>query len=127
MRSTDLLQELIRFNTVNPPGNEGPALEHIMSFLDPAGWDCKFLAKVPERPNLVARLKGVEPGPNLALISHVDTVPADPDIITAIVIIVTEPIAVRTIDIDPSFGKHQLISRQKQQVSLIQQIIEKIE
>ena len=36
MRSTDLLQELIRFNTVNPPGNEGPALEHIMSFLDPA-------------------------------------------------------------------------------------------
>lgn len=79
MRSTDLLQELIRFNTVNPPGNEGPALEHIMSFLDPAGWDCKFLAKVPERPNLVARLKGVEPGPNLALISHVDTVPADPE------------------------------------------------
>ena len=58
---------------------------------------------------------------------HIITVPADPDIITTVVIIVTEPIAVRTIDIDPSFGKHQLISRQKQQVSLIQQIMEKIE
>lgn len=79
MRAPDLLQELIRFNTVNPPGNEGPALEHIMSFLDPVGWDCRFLAKVPERPNLVARLRGTEPGPNLALISHVDTVPANPD------------------------------------------------
>ncbi|MBN8866597.1 MAG: M20/M25/M40 family metallo-hydrolase [Solirubrobacterales bacterium] len=78
MRAADLLQELIRFNTVNPPGNEGPALEHLRALLDPAGWECKFLAKVPERPNLVARLRGAEPGPNLALISHVDTVPADP-------------------------------------------------
>lgn len=77
MKATDLLQELIRFNTVNPPGNEGPALEHIRDFLEPAGWHCKFLSKVPERPNLVARLRGAEPGPNLALISHVDTVPAN--------------------------------------------------
>ena len=79
MNSCDLLRQLIRFNTVNPPGNEGPALEYLRDFLEPAGWECRFLAKVPERPNLVARLKGVEPGPNLALISHVDTVPANPD------------------------------------------------
>lgn len=79
MRATDLLRELIRFNTVNPPGNEGPALEHLRGFLEPAGWECKYLAKAPDRPNLVARLRGREPGPNLALISHVDTVPADPE------------------------------------------------
>lgn len=78
MRSPELLQELIRFNTVNPPGNEGPALEYLRGMLEAAGWDCETLAKVPERPNLVARLGGAEPGPNLALISHVDTVPADP-------------------------------------------------
>ena len=33
----------------------------------------------PERPNLVARLKGDEPGPVLGYLSHVDTVLADPD------------------------------------------------
>ena len=79
MKSPELLQQLIRFNTVNPPGNEGPALEFLRGPLEAAGWECKFLSKVPERPNLVARLKGAEPGPNLALISHVDTVPADPE------------------------------------------------
>jgi acetylornithine deacetylase/succinyl-diaminopimelate desuccinylase-like protein len=79
MKAADLLQTLIRFNTVNPPGNEGPALEHLRGLLEPAGWDCRMLAKVPERPNLVARLRGAEAGPNLALISHVDTVPANPD------------------------------------------------
>ena len=79
MKSPELLQQLIRFNTVNPPGNEGPALEFLRGPLEAAGWECKFLSKVPERPNLVSRLKGAEPGPNLALISHVDTVPADPE------------------------------------------------
>lgn len=73
-----LLQRLIQFNTVNPPGNEGPALEHLRTLLSAAGWDCQILAKVPERPNLVAWLRGTEPGPTLGLISHVDTVPADP-------------------------------------------------
>ncbi|MBK5111063.1 MAG: M20/M25/M40 family metallo-hydrolase, partial [Thermoleophilia bacterium] len=78
MRAPDLLQRLIRFNTVNPPGNEGEALAYLEGLLDEAGWECDLLSKVPERPNLVARLRGAEPGPNLALISHVDTVPADP-------------------------------------------------
>ncbi len=79
MKAPELLQRLIRFNTVNPPGNEGPALDFLRGLLEPAGWECEILAKVPERPNLVARLRGLEPGPTLALISHVDTVPADPD------------------------------------------------
>ncbi len=79
MKAPELLQRLIRFNTVNPPGNEGEALEFLKALLDSAGWQTELLAKVTERPNLVARLKGVEPGPNLALISHVDTVPARPE------------------------------------------------
>lgn len=78
MKAPDLLQQLIRFNTVNPPGNEGPALKFLKGPLEAAGWQCKLLSKVDDRPNLVARLRGAEPGPNLALISHVDTVPADP-------------------------------------------------
>jgi acetylornithine deacetylase/succinyl-diaminopimelate desuccinylase-like protein len=79
MRAPELLQRLIRFNTVNPPGNEGPALDFLRGLLDGAGWQTEILAKVPERPNLVARLEGAAPGPTLGLISHVDTVPADPE------------------------------------------------
>ncbi len=79
MKAPELLQRLIRFNTVNPPGNEGEALEFLEGLLDETGWQTELLAKVPERPNLVARLTGAEPGPNLALISHVDTVPAKPE------------------------------------------------
>ncbi len=74
----EILRRLIRFDTVNPPGNEGEAIEYLRGLLEPAGWDCRVLAEIPERPNLVARLTGAEPGPNLALISHVDTVPAVP-------------------------------------------------
>ena len=74
----EILRRLIRFNTVNPPGNEGEAIDYLKGLLEPAGWECHVLAELPERPNLVARLKGAAPGPNLALISHVDTVPAVP-------------------------------------------------
>jgi len=79
MKAPELLQNLIRFNTVNPPGNEGEALGFLSGMLDEAGWQTELLAKVPDRPNLVARLKGAAPGPTLALISHVDTVPAKPE------------------------------------------------
>jgi acetylornithine deacetylase/succinyl-diaminopimelate desuccinylase-like protein len=79
MKAPELLQRLIRFNTVNPPGNEGEALAFLRGLLDEAGWETELLAKVPERPNLVARLCGEEPGPNLGLISHIDTVPAKPE------------------------------------------------
>src|SRR4029079_3869515 len=71
-----LLQQLIRFNTVNPPGNEREAQELLLGMLTEAGWDCELLAAEPQRPNLVARLRGETDGPTLALISHVDVVPA---------------------------------------------------
>lgn len=77
--AVELLQRLIRFNTVNPPGNEGEAQAFLRGLLEAAGWECEIHARSPERPNLVARLRGAEPGPNLGLISHVDTVPADPE------------------------------------------------
>jgi len=67
MGSPELLQRPIRFNTVNPPGNEVEALDFLRGLLDEAGWLTEILAKVPERPNVVARLKGAAPGPTLAL------------------------------------------------------------
>ncbi|MDQ3759202.1 MAG: M20/M25/M40 family metallo-hydrolase, partial [Actinomycetota bacterium] len=74
-----LLSELIRFNTVNPPGNEKPAQEHVAAILEDAGFEVELLEAEPDRTNLIARLPGDAEGPTLAYISHMDTVPADLD------------------------------------------------
>ncbi|MGH3023079.1 MAG: M20/M25/M40 family metallo-hydrolase [Gaiellaceae bacterium] len=76
--ATSLLQELLRLDTVNPPGNETQAAELIRAFLEEAGVACELYAHVPERANLVARLPGRGEGPSLLLLSHTDTVVADP-------------------------------------------------
>ena len=77
----ELLQGLIRFNTVNPPGNELPAQEYLAGYLDSAGFQCELLGSTPERPNLVARLPADGParhdGPTLCYLGHVDTVLAN--------------------------------------------------
>jgi acetylornithine deacetylase/succinyl-diaminopimelate desuccinylase-like protein len=73
-----LLQELIRFNTTNPPGNEEPAQELLRDRLAAAGFECELLAAQPRRPNLVATLHGDAPGSTLCLLGHVDTVGAEP-------------------------------------------------
>jgi acetylornithine deacetylase/succinyl-diaminopimelate desuccinylase-like protein len=78
-RTTELLQRLIRFNTVNPPGDEEAAQEFLKGVLEGAGFECELLAAVPGRPNLVARLGAASDGPRLCLLGHVDTVLADPD------------------------------------------------
>ena len=76
-RTTELLQALIRFNTVNPPGNEQAAQEFLKGLLEPAGFECELLAAVDGRPNLVARLRARSDGPRLCLLGHVDTVLAN--------------------------------------------------
>jgi acetylornithine deacetylase/succinyl-diaminopimelate desuccinylase-like protein len=78
LESSELLQRLIRFDTVNPPGNERPAQEALAALLLDAGFEVELLAAEPERPNLVARLRGDADGPVLCLLSHVDTVLATP-------------------------------------------------
>jgi acetylornithine deacetylase/succinyl-diaminopimelate desuccinylase-like protein len=78
-QATEVLQWLIRFNTVNPPGNERPAQEYLASHLRDAGFACELLGSSDARPNLVARLQGAAPGPRLCLLSHVDTVLATPE------------------------------------------------
>jgi acetylornithine deacetylase/succinyl-diaminopimelate desuccinylase-like protein len=78
----ELLARLIRFNTVNPPGNERAAQEYLAEHLTQAGFECELLSAEPHRPNLVARLRpadtGAAAGPTLCYLGHVDTVLADP-------------------------------------------------
>jgi acetylornithine deacetylase/succinyl-diaminopimelate desuccinylase-like protein len=75
---TQLLQALIRLDTVNPPGNETQAAELLRDYLAESGVESELYARVPERANLVARLPGSGEGPSLLLLSHTDTVVADP-------------------------------------------------
>jgi len=78
--AVELLQRLIRFDTVNPPGNERAAQEYLAEHLREAGFECELLGAEPERPNLVARLPGPDGGqstPTLCYLGHVDTVLAN--------------------------------------------------
>ncbi len=74
--TTEVLQRLIRFNTVNPPGNERAAIEYLEQYVREAGFETELLAATPERPNLIATLSAEsgESGPVMVYLGHVDTV-----------------------------------------------------
>jgi acetylornithine deacetylase/succinyl-diaminopimelate desuccinylase-like protein len=74
-----VLQTLVRFNTVNPPGNERPAIEYLERYLREAGFFTELLAAEESRPNLIATLDSGEPGPVMVYLGHVDTVLANPE------------------------------------------------
>jgi acetylornithine deacetylase/succinyl-diaminopimelate desuccinylase-like protein len=76
-QASELLRQLLRFDTVNPPGNEQAAQEHLAGLLSGAGFECELLGAQPGRPNLVARLRSQKPGPSLCYLGHVDTVLAE--------------------------------------------------
>ncbi len=76
--TVDVLQRLVRFNTVNPPGNERPAIEFLAAYLEGAGFEIELLGASEDRPNLVADLHGADDGPTLCYLGHVDTVLANP-------------------------------------------------
>jgi len=69
-----ILQELIRFDTTNPPGNERPCIEYLEGLLRDVSIETSILAKDPQRPNLISRLPGAGKGPGLLLFGHVDVV-----------------------------------------------------
>ncbi|HEY1593250.1 MAG TPA: M20/M25/M40 family metallo-hydrolase [Solirubrobacteraceae bacterium] len=73
-QTTDVLQRLVRFNTVNPPGNERPAIEYLAGYLGDAGFEVQVLGAEEGRPNLVADLGDPDSGPTLCFLGHVDTV-----------------------------------------------------
>lgn len=75
MNPAELLQQLVRFDTTNPPGREAACIGFIGELLHGQGIESRLLARDPERPNLVARIKGRGQAPPLLLYGHVDVVP----------------------------------------------------
>ncbi|MFL5982155.1 MAG: M20/M25/M40 family metallo-hydrolase [Gaiellaceae bacterium] len=74
MTPVELLQQLIRFDTTNPPGNERECIEFVRGLVEDAGVEAELYAKDPARPNLVARLRGTGERAPLLLQGHVDVV-----------------------------------------------------
>src|SRR3954453_12271415 len=74
-RPAELLQRLIRFETVNPPGGERECVGWIEELLRDAGLETRIVARDDERPNLIARLPGRGEAPPLLLQGHADVVP----------------------------------------------------
>jgi acetylornithine deacetylase/succinyl-diaminopimelate desuccinylase-like protein len=70
------LQDFIRIDTVNPPGNESRAVDFIAALLDAEGIAWQSAESAAGRGNLWARLEGGDK-PALVLLQHTDVVPAD--------------------------------------------------
>jgi acetylornithine deacetylase/succinyl-diaminopimelate desuccinylase-like protein len=74
------LQDLIRINTSNPPGNELVAAKYLASILDREGIHSEIFESTPGRGFLVARLSSSavpDPSRALLLMGHLDVVGVD--------------------------------------------------
>ena len=70
----ELLRDLIRFDTTNPPGNEEACVAFIEALLREHGIEPERYENASGRPNLIARHSGSNGGPPLVLYGHVDVV-----------------------------------------------------
>ncbi len=71
----DLTRELIRYRTINPPGNEQDCIEHLGGLLEGGGFGLTYHAFGKGRANLVAHIGGNSDRKPLCFTGHVDTVP----------------------------------------------------
>ena len=81
--AVQLLAGYIRVNTTNPPGNEMAAIKFLIPVLEREGFtvqvlDTETTALGPSRGNLYVRLKGDGTKKGIALVHHMDVVPAMP-------------------------------------------------
>jgi succinyl-diaminopimelate desuccinylase len=72
-----LTRDLIRFETINPPGNETPCAEYIGAILEQAGFEIAYylIDGDKNRANLIARIGGNGSKKPLCLCGHTDVVP----------------------------------------------------
>jgi len=71
-------QALLRFETMDPPGNEKPAADYLQQVLEKEGIQTQVFSLDPKRPNVVARFKGNGTKRPLLIMAHTDVVNVDP-------------------------------------------------
>ena len=82
-RAAEVLADAIRIPTANPPGNERALARRYAAELRRSGIEARVIETPgsdgsPRRAAVWGRLRGQGDRPALALLSHLDTVPADP-------------------------------------------------
>ncbi len=75
LTATDLTRELLRFDTINPPGQERACTEYLGKLLEGSDFTVDFHEFDRDRTSLVARLEGRGDRPPLCFSGHIDTVP----------------------------------------------------
>lgn len=73
--AVELAQQLIRFETVNPPGNEKACAKCLGAQLESAGFEIAYHDFGENRVNMIARIGGGDRGAALCFSGHLDTVP----------------------------------------------------
>ena len=71
-------QAILRLDTSNPPGNEKLVVDYLKGVLEHEGIETKVFALDPQRPNLVARLRGNGKKRPVLIMGHTDVVTVDP-------------------------------------------------
>jgi acetylornithine deacetylase/succinyl-diaminopimelate desuccinylase-like protein len=71
-------QAILRLDTSNPPGNEKLVVDYLKAVLDKEGIETKLFALDPNRPNLVARIRGNGKKRPVLIMGHTDVVKVDP-------------------------------------------------
>jgi len=74
--AVEWVQEYIRLNTINPPGNEILGAEFFAGIFEAEGIEYEIAESAPGRGNVWARLEGGDE-PGIVLLHHMDVVPAD--------------------------------------------------
>jgi acetylornithine deacetylase/succinyl-diaminopimelate desuccinylase-like protein len=69
-------------NLDSPTGSEGAASDYVYWWLEQAGFDPRRVALLPDRPNVVARVRGSGDGTSLMFNSHLDTTIAREELLT---------------------------------------------
>ncbi len=70
-------QAIVRMNSTDPPGNETQVVGYLKGVLEAGGIPVEIFSIEPDRPNLVARLKGTGKKRPLLMMGHSDTVNID--------------------------------------------------
>ena len=71
----ELTRELLRFDTVNPPGQERDCAQRAGSLLKDWGFSVEYVEYAEGRTSVIARAGGSDTKPPLCLTGHLDVVP----------------------------------------------------
>ena len=75
--ATHYLQEYLRIDTVNPPGNEVEGARFFKNIFDAESIPCQVFEPSPGRGSLLATLKGTSKKRPILLLNHIDVVPVE--------------------------------------------------